>query len=141
MRRRVLLREIRALRVDNARLARRDEFLTCEGKRHQEEIEGLRQQVTSATRAPVRVETDETTALREQLAERDVTIRGLVEQLAEAIAAVEAHFEPDAEGWTAEDELRDSRRQCRELEAKVAQLQAANESMETWRKAPKQVAS
>jgi chromosome segregation ATPase len=139
--RRQLRRENRDLHAENAALSRRERALTAECQRHQEQLEGLRQQVISATRAAVAIEGDTVRDLRQQLADRDTTIRGLAEELATAMAVVEARFEPDAEGWSAEDELRVTRQQNKQLEQKVADLQAANESMEIWRKAPKQVAS
>ncbi len=136
--RRALRREIRDLHRESEILSRRERALTVECKRHLRDTEGLRQQVTSAARAADLAETITTMALRKRVDALHGENVKLASDLEAALGVVEARFEPDAEGWSVEDELRVVQRQNRELEQRLAESQAANESMETWRK---QVAS
>jgi predicted nucleic acid-binding Zn-ribbon protein len=131
---RQLRRENRELLAEIAALSKRERALTALCQRHEEDVEGLRQQVTSATRAAVASQGDTVRRLRQTIDDQNVTIRDLAERAVAAEALVEARYEPDGPDWSIEQELRVARKQNAALEQRVAELQAANESLETWRK-------
>lgn len=106
------------------------------------DLAGLRVTVSSVSRAAGMIDSAQVTGLKNQIstlerqrAAADVTIRDLTERYETAMAVVEARYEVDSpEPWTPEELLRQAREQNAALELRVAELQAANESLETWRK-------